>query len=71
MAVPGLLVACMDTAPFQRLDRILQLGGSKYVFPSATHTRKEHSVGTSHLAGELLQHLRTAQPELDIDEDDV
>ena len=61
----------MDTAEFQRLDRIQQLGGSSFVFPSATHTRKEHSIGTSHLAGLVVRHLREAQPSLNIDDADV
>ena len=58
----GLLVAVMDTAEFQRLDRIRQLGGCFYVYPSATHTRKEHSVGVAHLAGEMVRHLAKQQP---------
>ena len=49
----GLLVAVMDTAEFQRLDRIKQLGGCVYVYPSATHTRKEHSIGVAYLAGQV------------------
>lgn len=62
--LPGLLVHVMDTAEFQRLDGIKQLGGSVCVYPSATHSRKEHSIGVSHMAGQMVRHLRTAQPEL-------
>ena len=67
----GLLVAVMDTAEFQRLDRIRQLGGCFYVYPSATHTRKEHSVGVAHLCGEMARHLQKKQPDLEIDESDI
>lgn len=53
-----LLIAFMDTEEFQRLDKIQQLGGSSYVFPSAKHTRKEHSIGVAYLAGEMVRRLR-------------
>lgn len=42
-----LLVAVMDTPQFQRLDRIQQLGACNYVYPSAKHSRKEHSIGAA------------------------
>ena len=67
----GLLVAVMDTPEFQRLDKIKQLGGCAYVYPSATHTRKEHSIGVAHLAGVMVRHLRSAQPDLEISPNDV
>ena len=65
-----LLLLVMDTPDFQRLDNIKQLGGCSYIYPSATHTRKEHSIGVCHLAGLMVKHLRTAQPTLGIDDDD-
>ena len=71
IALGGLLVAVMDTAEFQRLDRVRQLGGCYFVYPSATHTRKEHSIGVAHLAGYMARHLAKQQPELEIDESDV
>ena len=67
----GLLVAVMDTAEFQRLDRIKQLGGCTYVYPSTTHSRKEHSIGVAYLAGEMARHLQKQQPELKIDAADI
>ena len=70
VTLPGVLVAAMDTSEFQRLDKIRQLGGSSFVFPSATHTRKEHSVGTAHLALLVVRNLRNTQPELAIDDSD-
>ena len=71
IVVPGLLVAFIDTPEFQPLDRIAQLGGCRFVYPSATHSRKEHSIGVAHLAGKLVRHLREVQPSLGIDDDDV
>ena len=48
----------VDTAPFQRLRGIKQLGTSHLVFPSATHTRFEHSLGTCWLAKQMLASIR-------------
>jgi len=42
---------------FVRLQRIRQLGLVHYVFPGATHTRFEHSVGTYHLSNQILHRL--------------
>lgn len=41
----------IDTGVFQRLRRIRQLAGAHLVYPSAQHTRFEHSLGTMHVAG--------------------
>jgi len=71
IVLDGLLVAVLDTAEFQRLGSIQQLGGCSYVYPSVTHTRKEHSIGVAHLASMMVKHLQEGQEELGIDEDDV
>jgi HD superfamily phosphohydrolase len=49
-------MACIiiDTPEFQRLRKLHQLGTCNFVFPSATQTRLEHSMGTYHLAGRVL-----------------
>ncbi len=42
---------------FVRLQRIRQLGFVHYVFPGASHTRFEHSIGAYHLSVLMLQRL--------------
>eukprot|EP00057_Strongylocentrotus_purpuratus_P021436 XP_011675910.1 PREDICTED: deoxynucleoside triphosphate triphosphohydrolase SAMHD1-like [Strongylocentrotus purpuratus] len=51
----------IDTQEFQRLRFIKQLGCTFYVFPSAVHTRFEHSIGVSHLAGKLASMLQQSE----------
>ena len=45
----------VDTAEFQRLRGIKQLGSASLVYPGAVHTRFEHSIGTLHVCEQLLQ----------------
>jgi HD superfamily phosphohydrolase len=45
----------IDNKIFQRLRKLKQLGTCVYVFPTAIHTRFEHSIGTYYLAGRLLK----------------
>jgi HD superfamily phosphohydrolase len=54
-------VELMDTPEFQRLRGIRQLGTAYLVFPSAVHTRFEHSLGTSWMAHRILQSIRRNQ----------
>lgn len=49
---------------FQRLRRVRQLAFLHYVFPGATHTRFEHSLGVMHLAGVAWEKLKTNQARL-------
>ncbi len=43
-------LAIVDHPLFQRLRRIRQLSGAHLTYPSAQHTRFEHSLGTMHIA---------------------
>jgi uncharacterized protein len=47
----------ISTAPFLRLQKIKQLGFVYRVWPGATHTRYEHSLGTYYLALRALRSL--------------
>jgi len=49
----------IDSAPFRRLSRISQLGLVATVYPGATHTRFEHSLGVYRNALLYLQRLAT------------
>jgi HD superfamily phosphohydrolase len=49
--------AIIDNKIFQRLRHLHQLGTCFFVFPNANNTRFEHSLGTYHLAGCLIQRL--------------
>jgi hypothetical protein len=55
--VEGVAAALLDTPVVQRLRRITQLGTVSYVYPSANHTRFEHSLGVYHLACQALDGL--------------
>lgn len=47
-------VRIVDSAAFQRLRYIRQLGLAYLVYPGATHTRFDHAVGVYHLAQRVL-----------------
>lgn len=65
------LLNIIDTQEFQRLRDIKQLGCASYVFPSATHSRFEHSLGVSYLSGIFIKKIQKKHPELNINEDDI
>ncbi|EFW93743.1 hypothetical protein ZOD2009_01330 [Haladaptatus paucihalophilus DX253] len=55
--LPPVAAELLDTAPVQRLRHIKQLSTVRLVYPSANHTRFEHSIGVAHLAGRALDRL--------------
>ena len=55
----ALEVAFLDTAPMQRLRRVRQLGTTQLVYPSATHTRFSHALGTLRAVQNLLDIVLT------------
>ena len=61
-------IKIIDCKEFQRLRNIKQLGVVPLVFPSATHTRFEHSIGVYHLCCELLKCLRINTENLSLTE---
>jgi uncharacterized protein len=54
----ALEIELIDTLEFQRLRGIRQLGTAYLVYPSAVHTRFEHSLGTSWMAHRIVEVLR-------------
>lgn len=57
VAIPDYVKKIIDTPIFQRLGYVKQLTSAAYVFPGATHTRKEHSIGVMHLANKYATFL--------------
>ena len=47
----------IDSPWMQRLRCIMQLQSARWVFPSAEHSRFQHSLGAMHLAGRFARHL--------------
>ncbi len=59
-------VILLDTIPLQRLRRIKQLANAHLVYPSAMHTRFEHSLGVMHIAGRMAEHLNFSDHDIKI-----
>ena len=57
--VDTVAAAIIDTAAFQRLRYIRQLGLAHLVYPGATHTRFDHAIGVYHLAVRAIRILRS------------
>ena len=60
----ALAIDLIDTAPFQRLRRIRQLGTASLTFQGAESSRFTHSLGVLHIARQALAHLRRQAPGL-------
>src|SRR6187397_2368354 len=52
-----LMIRLIDTAEFQRLRRIKQLGLGLYTYQGAEHSRFTHSLGALHLMTRILARL--------------
>jgi HD superfamily phosphohydrolase len=60
ITLPNTLVFEIIEHPwFQRLRRILQLGLTHYVYPSAVHTRYQHALGAMHLMTQAVDALKS------------
>ncbi len=59
----GFELDILDTKHFQRLRRVKQLGFTNLVYPSATHTRFEHSIGAKNLAEKFAKYLEVSEQE--------
>nr|CCC91584.1 conserved hypothetical protein [Trypanosoma congolense IL3000] len=70
ITIPLNVQRAIDTAAFQRLRSLKQLGVSSYLYPGAVHTRFEHSIGVAHIAQHLLGSIQRRQPDLRISEED-
>lgn len=57
----------IDTPYFQRLKQLQQLGTCHYVYPTAIHSRFEHSIGTYYLAGRILKCISERTNKKDIE----
>ncbi len=51
----SVIIALINSKEFQRLRRILQLGGGQFVFPSAVHNRFSHSLGVYYLIDKIFR----------------
>lgn len=61
----------IDTKHFQRLRYIRQLGTTYQVYPTANHTRFEHSLGVAHLAKRMAERIQEFQSYLGTTDKDI
>jgi HD superfamily phosphohydrolase len=58
----ALVLKLIDTPQVQRLRNIRQLGAGSIVYPSATHSRFSHALGTAFLMKRVLEHFAELAP---------
>ncbi|EFJ10092.1 hypothetical protein SELMODRAFT_128840 [Selaginella moellendorffii] len=61
----------IDTVEFQRLRDVKQLGLCNLVYPGATHSRLEHSLGVYNFARATVFNLDSCWPELELEQSDL
>jgi HD superfamily phosphohydrolase len=57
IALDRKVMMILDTAPFQRLRRVQQLGFTSWTWPGAHHSRFEHSLGVFHITRQAVLYL--------------
>lgn len=62
IALSRLESAVISTREFQRLRRVRQLGFAHLVYPTALHTRFDHSIGTCWMVKEICSYLTRQHP---------
>lgn len=60
-------IMIIDSRQFQRLRKLKQLGSCYYVYQNAIHSRFEHSIGTSYLAGKIMECIMINTPPIEIE----
>lgn len=61
----------VQTKPFQRLRDIRQLGPVYLVYPGATHTRLNHSLGVMHIARRMIAAIAEHAPDWLVEPEEV
>ncbi len=56
----------IDCPDFQRLRRIKQMSVTSLVYPGATHTRFEHSLGTAYLSSKIASKVEMSDDEVQV-----
>ena len=64
----GIIYDLMEHRYYQRLRRINQLGFTQYVYPGATHTRFNHTLGALHLMQKAIRTLLAKGIEISAEE---
>lgn len=64
----GIIYELLEHRFYQRLRRINQLGFTQYVYPGATHTRFNHTIGALHLMQKAIRTLITKGVDLSPEE---
>lgn len=64
-------IRLVQTGPFQRLRDIRQLGPVYLVYPGATHTRLNHSLGVMHIAGRMIAAIADQSPDWHVEPEEV